>query len=184
MKNIKNLKLIKTLFLLIIIMVLDFACAVRTGPSIITGLSLAELPEPAPIIAVPLSTDIPLAVKTGRGLQFMLNAVLFQTNQANLLPEGKLKVEELAETIKQHTSRTILIEGHTDNMGDKSYNQQLSKRRAKMVQKVLIAQGINPEQLVIKAFGENNPIATNTTSQGRQQNRRVEIVILKKGIIP
>jgi outer membrane protein OmpA-like peptidoglycan-associated protein len=80
--------------------------------------------------------------------------------------------------------KILFLLRHTDNMGKKSYNQQLSKRRAKTVQKVLIAQGINPEQLVIKAFGENNPIATNTTSQGRQQNRRVEIVILKKGIIP
>jgi len=179
MKNIKNLKLIKTVFLLLVIMVMSVACAMKTGESIVTELFFAELPEPAPIVAMPLGTE------TGRGLQFTLNAVLFQINKTNLLPEGKLKVEEFAQAIKQYgTSRTILIEGHTDSIGDKSYNQQLSKRRAKTVQKALIAQGINPEQLLIKDYGESNPIATNATSQGRQQNRRVEIVILNKGIIP
>ncbi|RKZ38440.1 MAG: hypothetical protein DRQ41_12055 [Gammaproteobacteria bacterium] len=180
MKYIDSFKFIKKIILLLIIIKVSVACAVRSGPALITGFSFANMPEPPPIIAVPLGTE------TERGLQFTLNAVLFETGNANLFPEGKQKVEAFASVIQlpKNISRTVLIEGHTDSSGRKKYNLHLSKRRAEMVKKVLITQGVDQANLVVKAFGENNPIATNVTSQGRQQNRRVEIIILNEGMIP
>lgn len=178
MKNINSLKFIKTLAMLLMVTGLSVACAVRLKPAYITGLSFAKQPSAPPIIAVPLGTQ------TDRGLQLTLNAVLFEVDKAILLPEGHRQVEKFAQTIQHYSSRTVLIEGHTDNTGKKTYNKNLSKRRAKTVRDTLIAKGINPERLVIKAFGEAKPIAPNSTKAGRQQNRRVEIIILNEGETP
>jgi outer membrane protein OmpA-like peptidoglycan-associated protein len=190
MKDINYLKFIKILSVFFIIMGVCVACAVRLGPSFVTGLTLAKLPEPPPIIAVPLVIKTQgiktkrRGTQTERDLRFTLDTILFETGKANLLPEGKQIVEKFAQAIQQHTSATILIEGHTDNRGGKKYNLRLSKRRAQTVQETLIAQGINPERWVIKNFGEDNPVTTNATNEGQQQNRRVEIILLNRGIIP
>jgi outer membrane protein OmpA-like peptidoglycan-associated protein len=191
MKNINYLKFIKILSIFFIIMGSCVACAVRLGPTFVTSLALAKLPEPSSIIATPLGSNAQKIKKiksqgrqTERNLRFILDTVLFETGKANLLPEGKQIVEEFVQSIQQQTSPTILIEGHTDNRGSKKYNLRLSKRRIKTVQETLIAQGVNPERWVLKDFGENNPVTTNATNDGRQQNRRVEIILLNKEIIP
>jgi outer membrane protein OmpA-like peptidoglycan-associated protein len=184
MKDINYLKFIKTLSVFFMIMGSCVACAVRLGPAFVTGLSLAKLPEPSPIIAAPLGIKTKgikikrRGIQTERDLRLILDTILFETGKANLLPEGKQIIEEFAQSIQQDTSPTILIEGHTDNRGSNKYNLRLSKRRSQTVQKTLIAQGINPERWVLKNFGEDNPVTTNATSKGRQQNRRVEIIIL------
>jgi len=191
MKDINYLKFIKILSVFFIIMGVCVACAVRLGPTFVTGITLAKLPEPSPIIAAPLGIKTQ-GIKTKRrgtqteqrDLRFTLDTILFETGKANLLPEGKQIVEEFAQAIQQHTSPTILIEGHTDNRGSKKYNLRLSKRRAQTVQETLIGQGVNPERWVIKNFGEDNPVTTNATNEGLQQNRRVEIIILAPEMIP
>lgn len=190
MKDINYLKFIKILSVFFIIMGVCVACAVRLGPAFVTGITFAKLPEPSPIIAAPLGIKtkgiktIRRGIQTERDLRLTLDTILFETGKANLLPEGKQIVEEFAQSIQQDTSPTILIEGHTDNRGSKKYNLRLSKRRAQTVQKTLIAQGVNPERWVIKNFGEGNPVTTNATNQGRQQNRRVEIILLGPKMIP
>jgi outer membrane protein OmpA-like peptidoglycan-associated protein len=190
MKDINYFKFIKILSVFFIIMGVCVACAVRLGPAFVTGLTLAKLPEPSPIIAAPLGIKTQgiktkyQGRQTERDLRFTLDTILFETGKANLLPEGKQIVEEFAQVIQQHTSPTILIEGHTDNRGSKKYNLRLSKRRSQTVQKTLIAQEVNPERWVIKNFGEDNPVTTNGTNEGRLQNRRVEIILLAPEIIP
>jgi OOP family OmpA-OmpF porin len=77
--------------------------------------------------------------------------------------------------------RKVLIEGHTDSSGSASYNSDLSQRRANAVEALLINQGVDPTRIVARGYGESYPVATNDTAAGRQQNRRVEIVILKPG---
>lgn len=123
--------------------------------------------------------DIPseLGADAELDLQFRLYSVFFETDKANLRPEGMQQVNEFAEIIQQYEPSTVFIEGHADNQGGEVYNQALSERRANTVRNVLITKGVEPERLVIKSFGENEPIATNATSQGRQQNRRVELII-------
>ncbi len=121
-----------------------------------------------------------VGVATERGLQFTLETVLFEFDHTELLPAGYLKLEEFIAVIQSEASRAILIEGHTDNLGEESYNQELSELRAYAVQQALISNGINPERIDAKGLGENNPIANNDTEEGQQQNRRVEITLLNE----
>lgn len=184
MNYINYFNSLKLLVLLVVVLGLNTACAVRLKPAYLTGISFARQPGPPPIIAVPINTMTTSMPMTGQGLRYTLDAVFFDVDKATLLPEGKRKIEEFSRTIQQYGSRTVLIEGHTDNTGDKVYNQTLSERRAKAVRDILVAQGISSQRLITKGFGETRPVSSNATKQGRQQNRRVEIVILNEGETP
>ncbi len=182
MKKINYFNLLKFLALLLSVTGLNLACAVRLKPAYLTGISFARQPESPAIVAVPINTMT--TPTTGQGLRYTLDAVFFDVDKATLLPEGKRKVEEFSRVIQQYGSRTVLIEGHTDNTGDKAYNQSLSERRAKTVRDIFVAQGISAQRFITKGFGETRPVSSNATKQGRQQNRRVEIVILNEGETP
>jgi outer membrane protein OmpA-like peptidoglycan-associated protein len=182
MRNINYFNVLKFLALLVIVIELNMACAVRLKPAYLTGISFARQPASPAIVAVPVNTMT--TPTTAQELRYTLDAVFFEVDQATLLPEGKRKIEEFSRIIQQYGSRTVLIEGHTDNTGDKAYNQSLSERRAKAVRDILVAQGISSSRLITKGFGETRPVSSNATKQGRQQNRRVEIVILNEGENP
>ena len=89
-------------------------------------------------------------------------------------------IDRLAEFLKKYSTRNVLIEGHTDSIGTETYNLGLSQRRADAVKTALIVRGINPDRLTSTGYGESRPIASNATDAGRQENRRVEIVILNE----
>ncbi|TYC56894.1 OmpA family protein [Marinobacter sp. BW6] len=117
------------------------------------------------------------AEQTERGMVLTLGDVLFDLNKADLKDAGKRSVERLADFMKQYQERRVLIEGYTDSTGAAEYNQKLSERRAVSVQQELMDQGIPGSRIEVEGYGEAYPVATNDTSAGRQQNRRVEIVI-------
>ncbi|MGH8128020.1 MAG: OmpA family protein, partial [Gammaproteobacteria bacterium] len=117
------------------------------------------------------------AKKTKRGLVLTLGNVLFALNKADLKPGGTRTVGRLAKFMQQYPKRNVMIEGYTDSTGAADYNQKLSERRARSVRNALVADGVDPQRVITKGFGEQYPVATNTTAAGRQQNRRVEIVI-------
>jgi outer membrane protein OmpA-like peptidoglycan-associated protein len=119
--------------------------------------------------------------QTDRGLVVTLGDILFDVDQAQLNPGGELQVARLADVLHQMPERNVLIEGHTDSAGSDAYNDSLSQRRADAVEDLLIIQGIEPTRVVTRGYGERFPVATNDTAAGRQQNRRVEIVILNPG---
>jgi outer membrane protein OmpA-like peptidoglycan-associated protein len=119
--------------------------------------------------------------KTERGLVVTLGDILFDVDQATLNPGGELQVARLADALRQMPERNVLIEGHTDSMGSDAYNDDLSQRRADAVEDLLIMQGVEPTRVVTRGYGERLPVATNDTAAGRQQNRRVEVVILDPG---
>lgn len=155
---------------------------------IITGLIVgcarsAKYPY-QPLVAVPLSEiqPITLGVQTERGLQFTLNTVLFELDKASLLAEGQIKIQEFANIIRQDSNRMVIIAGHTDSTGSETYNDNLSERRAYSVQEALIADGIDSKRLIVSAFGETEPVASNANSLGRKQNRRVEITLLNEAV--
>ncbi len=137
-----------------------------------------------PIVDVPFSDIQPLelGVQTDRGLQFTLNTVLFKVDKASLLPAGQRKVNEFSEVIQQSSNRMVLIAGHTDSTGGEAYNENLSERRAYSVRDALIADGVDSERLIVSAFGEKQPIASNATALGRKKNRRVEITLLNENV--
>jgi outer membrane protein OmpA-like peptidoglycan-associated protein len=116
------------------------------------------------------------AKKTDRGMVVTLGDVLFDTGQATLKPGAQLAMNRLATFLSANPETRILIEGHTDSVGSEEYNEVLSERRARAVATELISRGIPADQLQTVGRGKGYPVASNTTAEGRQQNRRVEIV--------
>jgi OOP family OmpA-OmpF porin len=116
------------------------------------------------------------AKRTDRGFVITLGDVLFEYNQARLKPGAQQNLYRLISFLKQHPEQNVLIEGHTDSSGSESYNLGLSQRRAQAVRDFLVMNGIGPERINARGYGEAYPVASNDTTAGRQQNRRVEIV--------
>lgn len=120
------------------------------------------------------------AERTDRGMVLTLGDVLFDLGKAELKTSGQQTVARLAQFMKEYEDRRVRVEGYTDSTGEASYNQALSERRALAVQDALITQGVERRRVEIRGFGEQYPVASNDTAAGRQQNRRVEIVISDK----
>ncbi|MBM0104993.1 OmpA family protein [Steroidobacter sp. S1-65] len=114
--------------------------------------------------------------KTERGLVLTLGDVMFDTGQSTLKPGAYATLDRLATALQQQTQRKVLIEGHTDNVGSSDNNQGLSERRAQSVQMGLTHRGVERSQITALGKGENFPIAGNDTADGRQSNRRVELI--------
>ena len=114
---------------------------------------------------------------TERGLVMTLGDVLFETGRAELKPGAVGKLEQLVAFLRTYPERTVTIEGHTDNVGGEDLNMDLSQRRADAVRGYLLQQGIDASRITATGLGESMPVTTNSTEAGRQQNRRVEIVI-------
>jgi len=116
------------------------------------------------------------ARQTERGMVLTLGDVLFDTDQATLKPGATSEIERLANFLKQYPRTRIRIEGHTDSVGSEAYNEELSRQRAQAVADALAGLGGSTERTDVIAKGEGFPVVSNSTSAGRLQNRRVEIV--------
>jgi outer membrane protein OmpA-like peptidoglycan-associated protein len=117
------------------------------------------------------------AKKTDRGLVITLGDVLFDTNKAQLKSDGTHSLQKLAGFLKQYPQRMARVEGYTDSTGGADYNQELSDRRAKAVRTSLVGMGISNDRITTHGYGEESPVASNSTAAGRQMNRRVEIIL-------
>ena len=119
---------------------------------------------------------------TNRGLVLTLGDLLFATGRAELLTGATGHLDKLVDFLREYTDRTVLIEGYTDSTGTQAYNQDLSQRRAESVRGYLSAHGIAYARLSASGKGMNDPVAGNDSATGRQQNRRVEIVVSNPAI--
>ncbi|MDH4323873.1 MAG: OmpA family protein [Betaproteobacteria bacterium] len=117
------------------------------------------------------------AKKTERGMVLTLGDVLFDTGRSDLKPGALRTLEQLTAFLTENPERSAIIEGHTDSVGAEAFNQRLSEQRAQAVQNALIERGIAPARLSAMGFGPSKPVVGNDTAAGRQQNRRVEIVL-------
>ena len=115
--------------------------------------------------------------ETARGLIVNLSDVLFDTGSATLKPGAREKLARVAGILLSHPDLKLQIEGHTDSVGDTDYNQRLSESRADSVRAYLTSQGIAATSVTTAGFGEAQPVASNDSPAGRQQNRRVELVV-------
>ncbi|HKX59476.1 MAG TPA: OmpA family protein [Steroidobacteraceae bacterium] len=116
------------------------------------------------------------AKKTDRGMVMTLGDVLFDTDEATLKPGATEIITRLADFLTRNETTRIRVEGHTDSTGDDAYNTELSRRRAQAVADALMTRSIPANRVEVIGRGEGFPVATNDTSAGRQQNRRVEII--------
>jgi outer membrane protein OmpA-like peptidoglycan-associated protein len=116
------------------------------------------------------------AKKTDRGVVVTLGDVLFDTGQATLKPGADLALNRLATYMSNNPDTKIIVEGHTDSRGSDDYNMGLSERRAQAVATALESRGISASQVQTVGRGKAYPVATNSSPEGRQQNRRVEII--------
>ncbi|MEL6615287.1 MAG: OmpA family protein [Bacteroidota bacterium] len=104
--------------------------------------------------------------------------ILFDTGSATIKPESTPTLNDIVRTMQQHGDLRLRIEGHTDNTGNADTNQSLSQRRAEAVVAYLTGQGIDASRLEAAGMGQTAPVADNATAEGRQQNRRVELVVM------
>jgi outer membrane protein OmpA-like peptidoglycan-associated protein len=114
---------------------------------------------------------------TARGLIVNMSDVLFDTAKSSLRPLAREKLAKVAGIVSGHPGLRLDVEGHTDSVGGDAYNQQLSEQRGESVRGYLTQQGMAAGSVSSKGFGKTQPVATNDTAQGRQLNRRVELVI-------
>jgi outer membrane protein OmpA-like peptidoglycan-associated protein len=114
-----------------------------------------------------------------RGLVITLSgSVVFASNKATLLPEAQSRLSQVAETLMStNKNRKLVVEGHTDSQGSAAFNMELSQRRAEAVRSYLISRGYPAELIEARGIGKVRPIADNASSEGRANNRRVEIIV-------
>jgi outer membrane protein OmpA-like peptidoglycan-associated protein len=127
--------------------------------------------------ALQAEIDAMNARSTDRGLVLTLGDVLFETAKADLKAGAVADLDQLATFLSKYPDRSVVIEGHTDNVGGEDYNLGLSQRRAESVRAYLMRHGVDPSRVTTQGMGESVPVATNGTAGGRQQNRRVEIIV-------
>lgn len=114
---------------------------------------------------------------SARGLIVNMSDVLFDTGSATLKPGAREKLAKISGILLAHPGLALQVEGHTDSVGGEEFNQQLSERRAGSVRDFLAQQGVPGDSITARGFGKTQPVASNDTPEGRQQNRRVELVV-------
>ncbi len=117
------------------------------------------------------------AKQSERGIVLTLEDIVFAYNSDQLQRGGERTIGRIAEFLQQYDKRKVLIEGHTDSRGSDSYNLQLSERRAAAVKRSLVAAGVSEDRISTSGLGEQYPVATNDSDEGRAKNRRVELII-------
>ena len=103
--------------------------------------------------------------------------VLFDTGKYDLRPEARERLARLSGIVLAHAGLNLEVEGHTDSTGGDELNQKLSEQRAGTTREYLVQQGLSDSNVTAKGFGKTMPVADNSTVPGRQQNRRVELII-------
>jgi outer membrane protein OmpA-like peptidoglycan-associated protein len=115
--------------------------------------------------------------QSARGTIVSLADILFDFDKATLKRNVEFSLVKVATILNQFEEMKISVEGHTDNIGKPDYNLDLSKRRAQAVHDFLVSQEVAPERMTVDGFGMTRPVADNGTEEGRQKNRRVDLVI-------
>ncbi|AZQ43363.1 OmpA family protein [Nonlabens ponticola] len=118
-------------------------------------------------------------VKEQEQLNAYARTILFELNKSSIKQESAETLQDIIDILEKYPDSEFFIEGHTDSSGSNAYNLKLSNERANSVMRYLVNGGIDPDRLTAKGFGEEQPIATNKTAAGRQQNRRTEINLVK-----
>lgn len=151
----------------------------------LTGALLSACQQAPVVPATPVYTGptLPIA-QSERGVQiFLPSSALFESGKSSLnVTESSAYLQRVAVLINTKTDKNVILEGHTDNLGNEALNQELSEARARSVREALIAQGIDAKRLSTAGYSFNRPVASNANDEGRKLNRRVEVVILEEKV--
>jgi len=112
--------------------------------------------------------------------RFVFDDLKFESDSTKLTPDSVPTVKTLTAVLRAYPAVTVALEGHTDSTGDPSANKKLSLDRADAVKDIMVKDGIAESRITATGFGEENPVASNDTAQGRALNRRLELVVLKR----
>ena len=146
--------------------------------SFLTGCSLLpQFSEPEMGAARAASAGDDYSDDYSSGTSLMVDGVLFDFEKAALQPEANEMVSRAADYLRSNPGSQVIVEGHTDHLGSKKYNQKLSEKRAGAIVSALKAKGIGTDRITAVGYGETKPVATNSTEDGRRKNRRVEIIL-------
>jgi outer membrane protein OmpA-like peptidoglycan-associated protein len=116
--------------------------------------------------------------RVGEGIQITFDSgILFDVNSSTLRPAAQQNLTDLVRSLEEYEGTDVLVVGHTDSTGEDSYNQSLSERRSDAARNFLVGAGLDPDRVTAMGRGEMEPIDTNDTEAGRQENRRVEVAI-------
>ena len=116
--------------------------------------------------------------RVGEGIKITFDSgILFDSNSATLRPASETDITKMAAILQKYPDTNVLVEGHTDNTGSDAINQPLSERRAQAVANSTVAKGLASSRVTTQGYGSTQPIADNTTTEGKQTNRRVEVAI-------
>jgi outer membrane protein OmpA-like peptidoglycan-associated protein len=157
------------------------AQALAPAPAVAVAPAPGVAVAPGATVVSPIA-DLP-AVTTSRGLIITLNDGMFDANGAQLRPAGVVAAQKLAAYLNAYPERGVAVEGYTDGSGNPYVDRQLSEDRARAVRAALIGMGCDPRRIVVRGYGPEYPIASNSTIEGRRMNRRVEVVIADRGVV-
>jgi len=137
----------------------------------------APAPAPAPVVKPeppkPAPAPKPVAEKVTLAAD-----VLFDFDKSVIKPDGKSKLDDLAQKVRAINLEVVIAIGHADSIGSDAYNQKLSVRRAESVKAYLVSKGVEPNRIYTEGKGEKQPVASNKSKDGRAKNRRVEIEVI------
>jgi OOP family OmpA-OmpF porin len=134
---------------------------------------LEEEPPPTPPVAEASAPVVTVKKK------IVLRGVTFDFDRATIRPDAAAILAEAARILREESDLDVAVDGHTDAMGTDAYNQRLSERRARAVEESLVRLGVGASRLRPQGFGETRPVASNETEEGRAQNRRVELNVIR-----
>lgn len=154
-----------------------FVAAFLVLPLVLAACAKPVQNQAQPSLADQLAGENRTVTQEARGIIVSLPGILFDFDKATLREETMSTLQQVADVLQQYPDLEIRVEGHTDDVGAESYNQDLSERRALSVFEFLVGAGISDKQVTHAGFGETLPVAGNDTPEGRQRNRRVDIVI-------
>jgi OOP family OmpA-OmpF porin len=175
--------MIQNLFAVLVAVAFAAACATTEEPKpapkpqpIPTPAPKAE-PKPAPPPPKPESKPEAKPKPVAEKITFAAD-VLFDFDKSVIKPEGKSKLDDLANKVKGINLEVVIAVGHADSIGSDEYNQRLSVRRAESVKAYFVSKGLEPNRVYTEGKGEKQPVADNKTAEGRTKNRRSEIEVI------
>ena len=175
--------MMKKVWLLLVALVFAAGCATeppKPEPKPAPPPAPKPAPPPEPKPAPKPEPEKPAAEKPKPVAEKVTFAadVLFDFDKAVVKPEGKSKLDDIANKVRGVNLEVVIAIGHADSIGSDAYNQSLSVRRAESVKAYLVSKGIEPNRVYTEGKGEKQPVADNKTSDGRAKNRRVEIEVI------